>query len=134
MNQYRHLYFAKPVLGRDDEGFNSCTMKSIFIRLPELIVLSLYCRNAVAVSCTGCSKHNLTTGFLHCGQSRGTSPLKAFETQDYWRDLFMIVYELTRTKQHPEYKNLQKLNLDGQLNFLQLLVTTALKLDRKFLS
>ena len=38
------------------------------------------------------------------------------------------------TEQHPEYENLEKLNLDGQFNFLQLLVTTAVNLDRKFLS
>ena len=46
----------------------------------------------------------------------------------------MIVYELTATEQNSEYKNLEKLNLDRQLSFLQSLVTTATNLDRKFLS
>lgn len=46
----------------------------------------------------------------------------------------MIVYELTGTEQHPDYENLESLNLDRQLNFLQSLVTTAINLDRKFLS
>ena len=46
----------------------------------------------------------------------------------------MIVYELTGTEQHSEYKNLEKLNLNGQLNFLQSLVTAAVNLDKRFLS
>ena len=46
----------------------------------------------------------------------------------------MIVYELTRTEQHPVYEDLEKSNLVRQLNFLQSLVTTAVNLDRKFFS
>lgn len=46
----------------------------------------------------------------------------------------MIVYELTGTEQRSEYQNLEKSNLDRQLNFLQSIVTTAVSLDRKFLS
>ena len=46
----------------------------------------------------------------------------------------MIVYELTGTEQHSEYKNLERLNLVRQLNFLQSLVTAAINLDKRFLS
>ncbi len=46
----------------------------------------------------------------------------------------MIVYELTGTEQHLEYKKLERYNLDRQLNFAQSLVVTAVNLDRKFLS
>ncbi len=46
----------------------------------------------------------------------------------------MIVRELTGTENHDEYKNLELANLDRQLHFLQSLVSTAVNLDRKFLS
>ena len=46
----------------------------------------------------------------------------------------MIVFELTGTEQNSEYRRLEHNNSLRQLNFLSSLVTTAVNLDRKFLS
>lgn len=46
----------------------------------------------------------------------------------------MIVYELTGTEQNREYKRLENLNSLRQLDFVESLVTTAINLNREFLS